>query len=387
MSIEHPAVALTQDLVRIPSENPPSTESGVSEFVHRWCAGIAGVAVERHQVQPGRDNVVVRLASGTSTPAFVMLAHMDTVPVGDGWSHDPFGGDIVDGLLYGRGSCDMKSGLAVAMSVLAAAAKSGRKPRRDIVVCATVDEEGSHMLGGNDLITRGVVQGDSLIVATEPSDLRVVVAHKGLVWMEVNTTGKLAHAGNPQVGIDAVRVAAEFVTRFHRTIAQLPYRHEMLGRPTVTFSHASGGIKTNVVPEHARLELDIRLPPPMSIAEVHALVGRCAREVEGEIPGCAVTFRQFNNERPPVEADHSSDIVRAMTEAARAVTGRADNIAGFPAYTDASVVQARTGNRTAVVFGPGRLAQAHTVDEYVPVEHIAQAHAILDRTVERLCFG
>jgi succinyl-diaminopimelate desuccinylase len=280
---------------------------------------------------------------------------MDIVPAGEGWTQNPFGGDIVDGLLYGRGACDMKARLAVVMSVLAASARSGQKPRRDILVCATVDEEGSHMLGGNDLITRGVLNRESLVVATEPSDLEVIVAHKGLAWIEIQTTGKLVHAGNPQVGVDAVRAAAEFVTRFYRAISLLPQRHELLGRPTATFSHASGGIKTNVVPDHARLELDVRLPPPLSIAEVHKLVERCAREVEAE--------------------------------AVQAVTGRAKGVAGFPAYTDASVVQARTGNRTALVFGPGRLAQAHTADEYVPIDHIEKAEAIMARTVNRHGFG
>lgn len=330
---------------------------------------------------------MARLPSGTSAPAFAMLAHMDTVPVGEGWTRNPFGGEIIDGLLYGRGACDMKAGLAVVMSVLAAAARSGRKPRRDILVCATVDEEGSQMLGGNDLITRGVVNRETLVIATEPSDLEVIVSHKGLVWMEIQTTGKLAHAGNPQVGVDAVRAAAEFVTRFHRAISLLPQRHEMLGQPTVTFSHASGGIKTNVVPDRARLELDIRLPPPLSIAEVHRLVERCAREVEAEVPGCSVAFKQMNNERPPVEADCSAELVSAMSEAVHAVTGGTKGLAGFPAYTDASVVQARTGNRTALVFGPGRLAQAHSVDEYVPIDHIEKAEAIMNRTVDRLCFG
>jgi len=289
-------------------------------------------------------------------------------------------------LLYGRGSCDMKAGLAVVMSVLASATRSGRKPRRDIIVCATVDEEGSQMLGGNDLIARGILDARSLIVATEPSDLKVVVAHKGLVWIEVETVGKLAHAGNPQVGVDAVRAAAEFITRLHRAFSRLPHSHGMLGRPTVTFSHASGGIKTNVVPDYARLELDIRLPPPMTIAEVHELVRACAHETEAEVAGSQVRFRQFNNERPPVEADVESDIVLAMNDAVRSVTGSRDNLAGFPAYTDASVVQARTGNRTALVFGPGRLAQAHTVDEYVPVAHIEQAEAVLAHAVARLCF-
>jgi len=382
----HPSIALTRELVRIPSENPRTTESGVSDFVHRWFDAVEGLTVTRHEVQPDRSNVVARLRSGSAAPAFVMLAHMDTVPVGEGWTRDPFGGDIVDGLLYGRGACDMKSGLAIAMSVLAASARSRKTPRRDIVVCATVDEEGSHMLGSNDLIDRGVVNADSLIVATEPTGLNVIVAHKGLVWIEVNVTGKLAHAGNPQFGVDAVRVAAEFVTRFHSAIAQLPHQHEMLGRPTVTFSHASGGIKTNVVPERARLELDIRLPPPMTIADVDGLVQECARGVETDIPGCSINFRRFNNERPPVETDRSSEFVRAMIDAVHTVIGRVDGVAGFPAYTDASVVQARTGNRTAVVFGPGRLAQAHTVDEYVPIDHIEQAEAILTHAVNQLCF-
>jgi succinyl-diaminopimelate desuccinylase len=311
---------------------------------------------------------------------------MDTVPVGEGWTRNPFGGDVADGLLYGRGACDMKAGLAVAMAVLAAAARSGRKPRRDIIVCATIDEEGHYMRGINNLIDRGVVNRETLVVATEPTGLEVVVAHKGLVWMEVRTTGKLAHAGNPHVGVDAVRAAAEFATRFHRAVSQLPHQHPTLGRPTVTFSHASGGIKTNVVPDHARLELDIRLPPPMSIAEAKDLLDRCAREVEAEIPGCSFAFSQFNNDRPPVEADRSSDFLSVLREATCAVTGRTTELAGIPAYTDASVVQARTGNRTSLVFGPGRLAQAHTVDEYVPVEHIKKAEQILARAVDQLCF-
>jgi len=386
MPAQDSSVALTQALVRIPSENPPTSESAVGAFVAHWLSGESRIVVERHEVQPDRANVIARLAATGGAPPFAILAHMDTVPVGTGWTHDPFGGEISDGKLFGRGSCDMEAGLAVGMSLLARFARSGRVPKREIVLCATVDEEGSHMIGGNDLIDRGVLDKDSLVVATEPTGLDVIVCHKGLVWMQVEVFGKLAHAGNPQVGVDAVRAAAEFITRLHRSVDGLSHRHETLGKASVTFSHASGGIKTNVVPAYARLELDIRLPPPMSIEDVHLMVKTCAAEAQALVTGSSFAFNQMNNDRPPVEADRSAELVSRMVEATREVTGRSDVVNGFPAYTDASVLQARTGNRTALVFGPGHLLQAHTVDEYVPVIQIEQAEAILERAIERLCF-
>ena len=189
------AVELTRELVRLPSENPPATEQRVGEFVAQWLRRVPGVEVEVFEVQPGRSNVVGRLRSGSSAPAVAILAHMDTVPVGDGWSKDPFGGEIEHGRLYGRGSCDMKAGLACAMVALKRAAAQKSSPRRDILVCATVDEEGSHMLGGMDLIRHGIVDKDSFVVATEPTGLEIIIAHKGLVWLEVEAIGKLAHAG------------------------------------------------------------------------------------------------------------------------------------------------------------------------------------------------
>lgn len=379
-------VALTQDLVRIPSQTPLETEAEIAEFVHSWLKGLSGVTVDRYEVQPGRTNVVARLESGSDLPALAVLAHMDTVPFGDGWTRSPTGGEIIDGRLYGRGACDMKSGLAVAMAAFAAAANSGQRPGRDLLMCATVDEEGSFMLGSNDLVDRGLVDSSTFVVATEPTDLEVVTCHKGLLWAEVQVAGKLAHAGNPQVGVDAIRASAEFVTRFYRAIEELPHNHTELGRPLVTFSHSSGGIKTNVVPDSARLELDIRLPPPMSIADAHAMVKACAHEVESVVSGSKISFAQMNNDRPPVETDLSSEIVAAFREAVKLVNG-SSTLAGFPAYTDASVVQARTGNRSAVVFGPGRLAQAHTADEFVPVEQIDNAEAILSRVVKQMCFA
>lgn len=381
------AVALTQTLVRIPSENPVGTEADMAAFVSKWLSALPGAEVELREVLPGRPNVIAKLSGSSNLPALALLAHMDTVPFGEGWALSPTSGEIVDGKLYGRGSCDMKSGLAVAMSAFAAAAHSGQKPERTLLMCATMDEEGAYMRGVNALVDDKVVDGKTLVVATEPSNLDVMVAHKGLLWVEVIITGKLAHAGNPRIGVDAIRAGAEFIHAMKREIDALPHNHPSLGQAEITFSAFSGGIKTNVVPNHARLELDIRLPPPMTIEGTLEIVKKCASETETLVSGATITFSQFNNDRPPVEADQQGAFTQTFIKSVYAATEKAANIASFPAYTDASVVQARTGNPNCLVFGPGQLAQAHTIDEYVPVEQIELATLTLEELVRRVCFG
>ena len=386
MSSVHPTVELTQALVRIPSENPTTTEQGVSDYVAEWFRSVGDIEVKRYEVQPGRVNVVGRVRSDTSAPPLAILAHMDTVPIGTGWSRDPFGGELADGRLYGRGACDMKAGLAVAMSVLREASRDTSKLKRDFLVCATVDEEGTQMLGGADLIDQGVLDEKSLVIATEPTDLNVVTAHKGLVWMEVIVEGRLAHAGHAHLGVDAVRAGAEFITLMQRRVAALPYRHDLLGPPTVTFSGIQGGIKTNVVPNHARLELDIRLTPPMTTEQVHKLAQECAREAESVVPGARFTLRQFSSVRPAVQAQEGTALLDALQSAAGAVLEAKAMPAGSVAYTDAAVLQARTGNPTSLVFGPGSMTRAHTVDEFVPLDEIVKAEAVLSRTVKAICY-
>ena len=381
------SVELTQSLVRLPSENPPATEQLVSDFVFNWLKSIEGIEVDAYEVQPGRSNIVGRLRSEGKSEAIAILAHMDTVPVGVGWTKDPFGGEIINNLLYGRGSCDMKAGLACAMVALKKVAALKTKPSRDILVCATIDEEGSHMLGGVDLISQGIVNENTFVVATEPTNLDIIVAHKGLVWLEVEVSGKLAHAGNPSVGVDAVRAVSIFITEFHARIEALPYDHNLSGKATCTFSRIEGGIKTNVVPDRARLEVDVRIPPPMTIDDVHNIAAESAVCAEAIVPGSKFICKQMNNDRPPVEADVNSEFVLALSEAFEEVVNVRAKKSAIPAYTDASVIQARTGNRSALVFGPGALAQAHTVDEYVPINEIDICTDTLFITLRKLCFS
>lgn len=379
------ATELAQQLIRIPSENPVGTEEAIAEYVAAWLRDRGGAEVELSPVHVHRPNVIARLRSGQTRSPLVLLAHTDTVPAGEGWTHDAFGGRIVDGRLYGRGATDMKSGLAIAMTAFAHAADTLSELGRDLIFCGTVDEEGTHMTGATDLIDKGLVSKDSLIICTEPSNLDLVVSHKGVVWYEIEVFGKSAHAGNPHFGVDATYAAAAFVQKLRRDLESTSYDHPHVGRPTVTFSRIEGGIKTNVVPDYVRVELDVRIPAPMSIQELATLIGETASAVEAEIGGSRIRFRQINIDRPPVEADVNSKVVQALSAATQSVSRREPSLTGLPAYTDASIIAARTGNRDAIVFGPGRLSDAHTIDEYVAVHQVEEAGAILAQAVSRLC--
>lgn len=379
-------IELTQALVRIPSENPNGTEAEMANFVADWLSRLPGAEIDVREVLPGRPNVIGRLKGKSSARPLALLAHMDTVPVGANWTERPFGGDIHDGKLFGRGSCDMKSGLAVAMMAFANACNRQQQPTHDILIGATMDEEGTRMLGVNALVDWGVIGKDAFVIATEPSDLTVSIAHKGLLWAELSVKGKAAHAGNPHFGADAIRCAAEFIHHFGAAVRALAHDHPALGKATATFSRISGGIKTNVVPDTATVEMDVRLPPPMTLQDIHDMIAISAKASESAVPGTAITFRQINNDRPPVEADLADPTLKALAQSVRSITGAAEAFSSFPAYTDASVVQARTGNTTSIVFGPGLLAQAHTADEFVPVDQIEKAQQVLDLFIRETYF-
>lgn len=381
------AIALTQTLVRINSENPLHSEAEIASYVCDWLSELPRGSVVTQLVEDHRPNVIATLPAESNEPPLVYIAHMDTVPIGDHWTKDPLGGEIIDGKLYGRGACDMKSGLAVAMTSFAAVARSDCTLRRPFVVIASVDEEGAMMRGVNALVDEGMISSQHLVIATEPSDLEVVTAHKGLAWIEVEFRGRLAHAGNPEVGVDAVRAGAEFITLIKREIDDLPHDHPLLGRTEVTFSRFEGGIKTNVVPDYARIELDVRIPLPLGLEDINAIVNRCCSKVEEIVPGVRTSFRRFNNERPPVEADAEGDFARSLLVNLEQETGAPGRTSVFPAYTDASVVQARTGNHNCLVFGPGRLQEAHTVDEFVSVDQIDKAASVLTQLAFDLCMA
>lgn len=378
-------VELTRDLVRIPSENPAGTEKEIAEFVFHWLKG-TGAEVVMEEVAPGRNNVIAKLQGTEANGNLVYIAHMDTVPAGEGWSRDPFSGDIVDGKLYGRGSSDMKGGLAAGMVAFKRIAAMGVKPKKTFVLIASVDEEGPGMMGAVDAINRGWVTRESYVVAIEPSGLTIMPAHKGPMWFEVVTQGKMSHAGNPQFGVDAIHAMTEILVELKRAVGELPYDDELLGKPTVTLSKISGGVKTNIVPDKCVAEMDLRLIVPMTVEMAKSLVEQAIGVGTSKVPGSSASYQVLTIDRPPVRASLDSPLIIKLDKAINKVTGKSAEYKGLPAYTDASIIAARTGSQHCITFGPGNLAQAHSVDEYIPVEHLDGAVDILTEAAKELIY-
>ncbi|MGN6300131.1 MAG: M20 family metallopeptidase [Angustibacter sp.] len=359
----------TQSLVRIDSQNPGPMEGQCAEWVGNRLAD-AGLDVQRVPVLDGRPNLLACVPGDPDAPRLVLLAHMDTVPVGEGWTLPPHGGDIIGGRLYGRGSCDMKAGLALAINLVDTLSRSHPGSVGDVLLVATVDEEAPGMLGAHRLVESGVLRDTDQVLALEPTGMRLRIAQMGLRWLTLRVHGRMAHAGRAHLGIDSNHVMAQVVSRFKTLFADLPHEDELLGRPRFTCGTFRGGVATNVVPPSCEANFDVRIVPPMTIGDTEDMLRAVVESVVAEFPGASYDIEPLGAARPPVRADDDAKIVRAVRAAYREQTGQDVAVGGadgHEAYTDASMVAALTGSRSCTVFGPGATDHAHTADEFVPL--------------------
>ncbi|MBN9386991.1 MAG: M20 family metallopeptidase [Chloroflexi bacterium] len=381
------AIELTQKLVQIPSENPTGDEVALGRFVAEWLRE-HGIETEVRPVEGERANVLGRIR-GAGGPPLVYLAHLDTVPIGDRhkWKHDPFGGEIADGYMYGRGSCDMKSGTAAAMIALARIKQSGKPLSGDLVLACTVDEEEAFMKGSTALGQEKAIPSDAYMLTMEPTGCQLNTAQKGAFWFEVTFYGRGAHAANPQIGADANKAMAYAILGWYEAAQKMgdsmEKPHPLLDRPTLIVSRLEGGVKTNIVSEICRCEIDMRIPPPFKGEDARQLVEEVARTAADKV---GVTYKVVNQsaERPPAECPADSPLLGAFDQAYEKVVGHIPAHLGFLAYTDAAMLAHLTGNQQAVVFGPGLLSDAHTTDEKVELAQIVTATDILEQTALNL---
>lgn len=359
----------TQDLIRIDSQNPGIQEAACGEWVGNRLAEM-GLAVKSEVVEGNRRNYMASVPGEGDGPRLVLLAHIDTVPIGGGWSVDPLGGEIINDRIYGRGACDMKGGVAVSLGLMEALTKQKRGMRGDLVFVATVDEEAPDMAGAQALVKNGFFKADDQVLALEPSGTRLRIAQMGLRWLEVNVTGRMAHAGRAHLGIDSAHVMSRIVDRLKDHVSGLPHEDEILGKARFTCGTFNSGVATNVVPPSATASFDVRIVPPMKIEDVIPMVSSIAQDVIADFPGAEFSVNPLGAPRPPVRADDASVIVSGLRAAylkeigSDLPQGGAD---GHEAYTDSSMVAALTGSKSCTVFGPGSTDVAHTADEFVPI--------------------
>ena len=385
---------LAQELVRIDSSDPGAYEGEIEHFIKGLIEQqlaqldspvLDAVQIAELEVLPGRRNLMVTVPGLSDEPRLVYICHMDTVTLGDGWDAGipPLGAIVRDDKLYGRGACDMKGGLACAIAALVhtleRVAADGALPRRGFSLICSVDEE-DVMRGSEAAIAAGWVGSHEWVLDTEPTDGQIQVAHKGRTWFEIEITGVTAHASQPWKGADAVAAMAEAVCALRHAFTALPV-HDELGPSTITFGQIEGGHRPYVVPDHAKVWVDMRLTPLTDTAAATRMVEQAIAGAEAAVPGCHGSYT-VTGDRPAIERDPSSPLLAALKRAADDATNADTTVGFFTGYTDTAVIAGKTGNRNCMSYGPGSLALAHKPNEYVPHADIVRCQNVLIALVD-----
>jgi succinyl-diaminopimelate desuccinylase len=347
-------VALTRELIRTRTVNPPGDESRAASLLARRLEA-AGLDVTAHEHAPGRTSLVARWPGSGDEPALCLTGHLDTVPLGSlRWDRDPFAGDIDGDRLYGRGSSDMKGGTAAIVVAAERVAALGRgRAGLELVLCAG-EETGSEGAVALAAATGALGRAGAVLVA-EPTTNHPCVAHKGVVWLEAVAEGRTAHGSMPHLGDNAVYKLARAITRLEAEGARFGVAaHDLLGEPTLNVGTVSGGLNINSVPDRAAAGLDVRTIPGLS---AHAVRDHLAAVAGDEVR--IETLLALD----PIDTDPANDWVVDVFEVMEPLIGEAPEPRGLAYFTDAAALVPAYGRPPAIICGPGDAAQAHRTDE------------------------
>lgn len=371
--------ALLGELVAINSINPDLVpggvgEAGIARFVANWLEQV-GLDVEIDEPVPGRPSVVA-IARGTGGGRSLMLnAHMDTVGVaGMERPHDPV---VQDNRLYGRGAFDMKGGLAAIMFAAAAAKK--QQLRGDVILTAVSDEEYAS-IGTASLVKRW--HADAAIV-TEPTGLEICVAHKGFIWLEVETRGIAAHGSLPNLGVDAIVKMGKVLVgleELDRSLRSVP-SHRLLGSGSLHASLISGGQELSSYPERCVLSVERRTIPGETAQDVESQVRQILDQAAASDAAFKASLRTTLL-REAFEVSRNEPIVQAVYHHAGTILGQEPDIIGATAWMDSAILSA--AGIPTVIFGPGGEG-AHAVVEWVDLEQVQRCVEVLLATAEEFC--
>ena len=368
---------LLAELIALPSVNPAflpprhphAGEKRVADFLAAVAAR-AGLEVEFQKVLPGRSNLIARLPPKNKIRQTILLApHLDTIGA-DGTKFIP---QRKNGRLYGRGACDTKGSVAAMLSALCELANSKSRPlETQVVFAGLIDEE--HAQAGSRALAKSKFKAD-LAVVGEPTRLQVVTAHKGSLWMELETHGKAAHGATPQFGKNAIHEMARIVDLLETNYAaQLRKRkHPLLGAATVNVGKISGGAQPNIVPDRCKVMVDRRTLPGERDAGVQREIAAFlrARKLSAKISSAKLA------PAVPLETNHKLPLVRQLLKC----VGQSQPL-GVHLFCDAAVLSA--GGIPSVAFGPGDVAQAHTADEWISLSELERGKDLILKFLKSL---
>jgi acetylornithine deacetylase/succinyl-diaminopimelate desuccinylase family protein len=372
--METDVIVLVQELVKIPSVC--GDEGKVARFIADWMKKNK-LPVQMIKVKPNRPNVVTILKGSKPGPRIMLNGHMDTVGTGRGWTHGPFGGEIEHGRMYGRGTYDMKSGLACILTATAACKRDGLPKRGELVVTAVVDEEAMDW-GTYALIQQGFTGSLDFAMVAEPTDLKVVTAHRGRVVFDVEVQGRAAHSHWPSHGVNAIEKAAILVNALQRLDGPV---HPRIGSSTVnTLKVVGGQDQLMLVPDRCRLIIERCLVPGFNsmqaLEELRKLIAELGIDAEASLIKRDTPFCE------PFEIPDDNQHVQLIVDAVNKVLARRPDITYHEGPCD-SCLLVNQGKVPTIEFGPagGRL---HESDEYVDVKSVRKTAEVYQEILQRL---
>lgn len=367
---EDEAVSLLKSLIRLNTVNPPGNEQKIVEriiekFQH------SGLKMTAYPFEPGRANLLIESACNRSMKAdkhLILSGHLDTVPVGSGqWIHDPRSAFQDGDRIYGRGSSDMKSGVAAMILALKYIHQSGISLEGNLSFLGTAGEEVDGR-GARSAMTQGLTEHATAMVIGEPTDNEVWIAHKGVLWLEIDIFGKTAHAGWPQNGVNAISATHRLVSALDQMALPI---HKIVGPSTINLGIIKGGIAPNMVADRCSLTVDIRLIPGQESSKIIS-------HVKGLLDKIAIDMKvrytvQVLNDMLPVSTPESHAFIKLSAEILQKALNKKPIFGGANYYSDGSLFTSSDANLPVLIFGPGNPGIAHQPDEYVSIKNYLAA--------------
>ncbi len=373
------AVKLTQQLVRIPSvyrpDEPGGNEEKAANFVADYLRNIEGIEVHVEEVAPGRPNVIGVIDSGKPGKTLLFEGHTDVVTEGDpaSWTHDPFGADIIDGKMYGRGTNDTKGNLSCMITAVQSILEDKELFTGKIILCIPVDEE-SLMLGIKHFIERGWADDVDGAIICEPEENQVCVAQRGALRIKITVIGKMAHGAiswsgiNPNWRMAKIITALEELEKSEQEIhGEHPYLKWPSITPTILQSPVSGDAQINVIPERCMTTLDIRTVPNQDHQDLIRKIENIFAKLKAEDKDFQVEYDVIED-RPATETAKDDPVVKAVYDAAREVLDKQPVYNGVPGATDGTFLHVH--GVPIVTTGAGDRDIPHQINEYVEVEEL-----------------
>ncbi len=370
-------IKLTQNLIRINSENPPGNESKIACFV-KSCLDKLGAKTKIYEFKEGRSNVLAWLGNDPEKKSLLITPHLDTVPAGKKWRFAPFAGKIQKGRIYGLGATDCKGNLACAIEAINSIVEEKVVLDYNLIFAATANEESGSELGLIPLLDRGILKPDAAVVL-DADDFKIIIAQKGLVHLKVKVQGKRAHGAYPWLGVNAIDIAIDIIREL-RGFKYAYKKNKYLKAPTMNVGTIHGGDKVNVVADWCEFELDFRFLPGMSgeglLRDIKKIIGKQVKKfscqsgiplLAGKIEPEGIQKPYFINEKHPLVATLVASLKKMKISPV---------IQGSEGATVITFFQDK--NIPAIATGFGCEGRAHVADEYARINNLYRGAQVLE---------